>query len=90
MKSVRARVCPLTRSRAVVLDRQLSAPVSGAVDTWRAGGRVVSRGVCAAVARGWEAVLPERLIGAGDLMEAIQSSTPSIEALGASAHHRIR
>jgi len=29
--------------------------------------------LCAAVARGWEAVLPERLIGAGDLMEAIQS-----------------
>ena len=29
--------------------------------------------LCAAVARGWEAVLPERLIGAGDLVEAIQS-----------------
>lgn len=29
--------------------------------------------LCAAVARGWEAVLPERMIGAGDLMEAIQS-----------------
>lgn len=29
--------------------------------------------LCGAVARGWEAVLPERLIGAGDLMEAIQS-----------------
>ncbi|MGI8754273.1 MAG: hypothetical protein ACR2MB_00075 [Acidimicrobiales bacterium] len=30
--------------------------------------------LCAAVARGWEAVLlPARLIGAGDLMEAIQS-----------------
>jgi hypothetical protein len=27
----------------------------------------------AAVARGWEAVLPAQLIGAGDLMEAIQS-----------------
>jgi len=26
-----------------------------------------------AVARGWESMLPERLIGAGDLMEAIQS-----------------
>lgn len=29
--------------------------------------------LCAAVARCWEAALPERLIGAGDLMEAIQS-----------------
>ena len=29
--------------------------------------------LCAAVARDWEAALPERLIGAGDLMEAIQS-----------------
>lgn len=29
--------------------------------------------LCAAVARGWEAALPNRLIGAGDLMEAIQS-----------------
>jgi hypothetical protein len=30
-------------------------------------------GACAVVARGWEAALPGRLIGAGDLMEAIQS-----------------
>ena len=29
--------------------------------------------LCAAVARGWEAVLPARLSDAGDLMEAIQS-----------------
>jgi hypothetical protein len=29
--------------------------------------------VCAAVTRGWEAALPNRMIGAGDLMEAIQS-----------------
>lgn len=29
--------------------------------------------LCGAVARGWESALPERLIGAGDLMEAIQA-----------------
>ena len=29
--------------------------------------------LCGAVARGWESALPERLVGAGDLMEAIQS-----------------
>jgi hypothetical protein len=29
--------------------------------------------LCAAVTRGWEASPPERLLGAGDLMEAIQS-----------------
>ena len=29
--------------------------------------------LCGAVARGWESPLPERLVGAGDLMEAIQS-----------------
>lgn len=28
--------------------------------------------LCGAVARGWESSLPERLVGAGDLMEAIQ------------------
>lgn len=29
--------------------------------------------LCGAVARGWESALPQRLVGAGDLMEAIQS-----------------
>jgi hypothetical protein len=29
--------------------------------------------LCAAVARGWQASLPERLVGAGDLMEAVQA-----------------
>jgi len=29
--------------------------------------------LCGAVARGWESPLPQRLVGAGDLMEAIQS-----------------
>ncbi|MDX6570928.1 MAG: hypothetical protein QOC86_84 [Gaiellales bacterium] len=29
--------------------------------------------MCGAVARGWESALPDRLVGAGDLMEAIQS-----------------
>ena len=29
--------------------------------------------LCAAVARGWQASLPARLVGAGDLMEAVQA-----------------
>ena len=29
--------------------------------------------LCGAAARGWESALPERLVGAGDLMEAIQA-----------------